>query len=87
MADVGVRDLRNNLSKWLREVANGEELVITDRGRPIARLISSAWPSALEQLIAAGEIGPPRRGKGSDARRPTIKSRGSVSDLVADQRR
>lgn len=87
MSDVGVRDLRNNLSKWLRKVATGQELVVTDRGRPIARLVSVDFPSALEQLIAVGEAIPPRHAKDTDARRPMIKARGSVSDLVAHQRR
>jgi prevent-host-death family protein len=30
---VGVRELRQNLSKWLRRVANGESFEVTDRGR------------------------------------------------------
>jgi antitoxin (DNA-binding transcriptional repressor) of toxin-antitoxin stability system len=38
MGSVGVRELRNNLSEYLRRVREGELLVITDRGRPIGEL-------------------------------------------------
>lgn len=40
MADsVGVRELRQNLSKYLDRVKGGEDLVVTERGREVARLI------------------------------------------------
>jgi prevent-host-death family protein len=38
VASVGVRDLRDNLSAYLRRVKEGELLVITDRGKPIGEL-------------------------------------------------
>lgn len=36
---VGVRELRQNLSKYLERVKDGEVLVVTERGRQVARLI------------------------------------------------
>jgi prevent-host-death family protein len=36
---VGVRELRQNLSRYLERVKAGEGLVVTERGRPVARLI------------------------------------------------
>jgi prevent-host-death family protein len=39
MRQVGVADLKNNLSRHLRAVEAGEELEVTDHDRPIARLI------------------------------------------------
>jgi prevent-host-death family protein len=36
---VGVRELRQNLSKYLERVKEGEALVVTERGREVARLI------------------------------------------------
>ncbi len=36
---VGVRELRQNLSKYLERVKDGEALVVTERGRQVARLI------------------------------------------------
>ncbi len=38
MSTVGVRELRDNLSEYLRRVRGGELLVITDRGTPIGEL-------------------------------------------------
>jgi prevent-host-death family protein len=36
---VGVRELRQNLSKYLERVKNGEDLVVTERGKVVARLV------------------------------------------------
>lgn len=38
MATTGIRDLKNNLSKYLRRVARGERIVVTAHGRPVAEL-------------------------------------------------
>jgi len=67
---VGVRELRQNLSVYLRRVEEGETLRVTDRGRQVAVL--SPLPenmTALDRLIASGrarpaagslaELGPP----------------------------
>jgi prevent-host-death family protein len=54
---VGVRELRQNLSKYLRRVVRGETLEVTDRGRPVAVLAPLPQPStALEQLVASGRV-------------------------------
>jgi len=85
--EVGVRDLKNNLSRYLDRVQDGEEVIVTDRGKPVARLSSLDHSTdRLAELIAAGVVRPARRA----ARRPPtrrIEPKGSVSDLVADQRR
>src|SRR4051812_1880642 len=38
MKTVGVRELKNRLSEFLRDVKNGEQLLVTDRGEVIAEL-------------------------------------------------
>ncbi|MDP8927433.1 MAG: type II toxin-antitoxin system prevent-host-death family antitoxin [Actinomycetota bacterium] len=83
--EVGIRDLRNNLSRYLDRVRDGEEVVVTDRGRAIARLLPLGSERALDRLIAAGVVSPARQPK-RRAGRP-IEAKGTVSDLVADQRR
>jgi prevent-host-death family protein len=85
--EVGIRELKNGLSRYIDLVRNGEVVIITDRGRPVARLSSvDASQDRLADLVAAGIVQapevstrhvPPRR----------IRPKGSVSDLVADQRR
>jgi prevent-host-death family protein len=59
---VGVAELRQNLSKYLRRVESGERLVVTDRNRPVAELgPPPATGAALDRLIAEGRVTPPRR--------------------------
>lgn len=83
--EVGVRDLRNHLSRYLDRVRGGEELVVTDRGRAIARLLPVGRERVLDRLIAEGVVTPARQLK-RRASAP-IKAEGTVSELVADQRR
>ncbi len=81
-----MRDLKNNLSRYLGQVGAGVEVVVTDRGRPIARLsgIDDIARDKLAALIEAGLVRPPRS---KVRQRPLpLRSKGSVSDLVAEQR-
>jgi len=61
---VGIGELRQNLSRYLRRVELGERLVVTDRNRPVAELgPPPSGGAALDRLIAAGRVSPPvRRG-------------------------
>lgn len=59
---VGVAELRQNLSRYLRRVEKGERLVVTDRNRPIAELgPPPSTGAAFDRLIAAGRVGRPIR--------------------------
>ena len=40
MTYVGIRELKAQLSKYVRSVRRGEEIVITDHGKPVARLVN-----------------------------------------------
>lgn len=82
---VGVRELRDSLSKHLAQVREGETVVVTDHGRPVARIVPVDHEDPLERLIAEGRVTPPATRKKRLPRR--IQARGSVSDLVAEQRR
>ena len=61
---VGIAELRQNLSRYLRRVARGERLIVTDRNRPVAELGPPATVGAdLDRLIAEGRVSRPiRRG-------------------------
>jgi len=61
---VGIAELRQNLSKYLRRVGRGERLLVTDRNRPVAELgPPPASGAELDRLIAAGRVlRPVRRG-------------------------
>lgn len=56
MSEVGVRELRQNLSKYLERVKAGEDLVVTERGQEVARLIPSG-PNADAYLDLAIRFG------------------------------
>ena len=62
--DVGITELRANLAEWVRRAADGEEIVITDRGRPVARIVPPDPAAArMSELVAAGIVTPPSRRK------------------------
>lgn len=85
--EVGIRELRDNLSKWIARAKRGQNILITDRGKPVARLTLVEESPALERLIAKGIVTPARRPKTKIRRSDLIKTKGSVSDLVKEQRR
>lgn len=85
MSEVGVRELRDGLSRHLASVRSGHTITVTDHGRPVARLVPVDVPTNLERLIAEGRVTPAAGRKG---RRPEpVRTAGIVSDLVEPQRR
>ena len=53
MESVGVRELRQNLSRYLREVKEGDSYRVTERGREVARLVPSGPVSSpIARLVA-----------------------------------
>ena len=86
MVEAGIRDLRDHLSRYLERVQAGEELTVTDRGRPVARLVPVDRANTFDRLVAEGLVVPAAtRERG----RPTtrVAAAGPVSELVAEQRR
>jgi len=62
---MGVRDAKANLSRLLADARAGREWVITERGKPIARIVPLAaegrtLEERLSDLQAAGVLGPAR---------------------------
>jgi prevent-host-death family protein len=58
MHRIGVRELRQHASRWLRRVAAGESFEVTDRGRPVALLVPVPSGAGLEALVEAGRARP-----------------------------
>jgi prevent-host-death family protein len=83
--EVGVRELRDNLSRYLERVRDGEDVVVTEHGRAIARLLPLTGERLIDRLIREGKVTPassPRR----SLPKP-VKAKRPVSDLVGEQRR
>jgi len=55
MERIGVRELRQNASRYLARVATGETIEVTDRGRPVALLVPASG-DRWEELMASGEV-------------------------------
>lgn len=56
MARIGIRELRQKASEYLRRVEGGETIEVTDRGRPVALLTPIPEAPPLERLRAAGDV-------------------------------
>jgi prevent-host-death family protein len=57
MEPIGIRELRQNASAYLRRVRSGETIVLTDRGIPVARIVPIA-PSGWQRLVDEGRLRP-----------------------------
>jgi prevent-host-death family protein len=82
--EVGIRELHDRLSEYLERVEGGGEIVVTRRGRPIARLSGLDAERPLEDLARRGLVRMPQGPR--SPRKARVKSTGSVSDLVTEQR-
>jgi prevent-host-death family protein len=85
--EVGVRELHDRLSRYVQHVQNGAEVVVTMRGRRVARLVPVDEIDPLADLRARGLVREPTAARTPRARRARLKAAKPVSDLVADQRR
>lgn len=92
---VGIRELKTHLSRYVREVKNGDEILVSERGRIIARLVPAGshsekarFQDLLLKLSAEGQIILPRIHK--KAERPAKRKRvhgTPFSDAVLEDRR
>jgi prevent-host-death family protein len=88
-SEVGVRELKARLSAYLAAVQQGKEVIVTDRGRPVARLVpvERDVDEHRARLIAEGRLIPPRS-KVRALPEPRYRlSEGSIVDFLRDQRR
>ena len=87
---VGIRDLRENLSSYLDRVAEGDELLVTQRGRLVARIVAPETNEQIrERLFRQGTLTPARRPKQpiDVSKLPKLPPGPSVSDIVIAMRR
>jgi antitoxin (DNA-binding transcriptional repressor) of toxin-antitoxin stability system len=65
MTSAGIRELKDNLSRFIRRIEAGERIAITAHGRVVAELVPpgakthGSGPGRFDELIAAGVIRPP----------------------------
>ncbi len=87
--DTGIRDLKNNLSHYLREVKKGNSIIITEHNVPIAKIVSYTRP-AIDDILVLQEAGlitwsgeKPQGLKNH----PEINTDRSVSEMILEERR
>src|SRR6185436_15979920 len=64
MSSTGIRELKNNLSRYIRRIEAGERIAITAHGRVVAELVppgtqTKGTASRFDELVASGVIRPP----------------------------
>ena len=60
--NIGVRELKQRLSEYLRHVAEGETIQVTDRGVPVALITPIAAGDPLARAVEEGWVRPPVAG-------------------------
>ncbi len=94
MKSVGIRELKNRLSEYVREVRSGEAVLVTDRGEVVAELVppgpggnERGVPSALVALARSGRL---TLGVSNDAalypRLSRLLGRHHAADLLNEER-
>lgn len=88
MVDVGIKELRDNLSRYIAQARAGEEVWITDRGKRVARISAVIPGSNYDELVAQGLVFPPLMPKTDITMDDLIQLPGNpiVSDFVREQR-
>jgi len=93
MSTVGVKELKNRLTYYLRQAKNGEEVIVTERDTPIAliqRIEAVTEPVSLEARLAKaaaeGFITLPTRKLRSRVQRVAAKGRTSLAQTIIKDR-
>lgn len=85
---VGIRELKAKISKYLRRVKAGQTLIITDRGKPIGRIVpvTETLNERVQRLVEAGIVR--WNGKKLEPHPPTAINRGDklISDIISEDR-
>jgi prevent-host-death family protein len=92
--EVSIREMKNRLSKYLKLVRAGKDVVITDRGRPVARLTvvqasaKDAEAEYIRRIQALPWVRPGKGGKLKGAKNPILWKPGDklASDMVLEDR-
>jgi prevent-host-death family protein len=89
METIGLRELNQNPSKAVARVRAGESLLVTDRGRPILRMVPEVErPGTLHRLVVTGEATAPAESGMPELIADLLPEVDSVTDvLLADRDR
>lgn len=80
-------ELRAELRRYVQLVRDGEDVVVTDRGLPVARLTAVDAAPLLERLEREGAISPARGPRLRAREQDLVRATGPVAELLDDLRR
>jgi len=92
--NVGIKELKNNLSAYLRDVRRGTRVLVTDRETVVAELHEPGatyaavepWDSPLADWIRSGTVVPPARTKTALPESPISLAEGTSLRLLREDR-
>jgi prevent-host-death family protein len=92
MITAGIKELKNQLSRYIALVKKGDDVLITERGRVIARVIHensyrNSLRQALQALVLKGQVTMPTREIERDIPEPVKLPGKAVSEIVLEDRR
>jgi len=92
MIRAGIKETKNNLSRYLEHVKAGEEVIITDRGRPVARIVKEGQTkrsirASLAPLVERGLVALPSRKLDKEGIAPVHAPGKPVATMVIEDRR
>ena len=93
MISTGIRELKNNLSHYVRQIEAGKRIAVTAHGRVVAELVppatgTRARRSRYDELIVAGIIEPQRSSMRFPRKWPEIRlPSGTAAELIDSDRR
>jgi len=89
MREIGVRDLKANLSEVLRDVEAGEQVRVTVRGRPVADLVPASRPQryseGMRKLIAEGKVTPASKPLPLPRAKPRFTGKSASAIIIAER--
>lgn len=88
--EVGIKELRDGLSRYIEEVREtGQQVIVTDRGKPVVKLVPlESWDERYARMVASGAITPASKPRQHAVPRPTIKLTPgpTAAEIVAQMR-
>ena len=88
METIGLRELNQNPSKAVARVRAGHSIIVTDRGKPILRMVpeASGERTLLQELVAQGRAEPPSERGIPPAEPELAPTAPSLSELIVAER-
>ena len=92
MISAGIKELKNNLSRYLARVKMGEDVIITERGKTVARIVkedpgNASIRIALTPLVEKGLVTLPSQKINKEALSPVKVPGKPVSEMAIEDRR